>query len=47
MGEVMGAAGLTVGGFYAHFESKDALMLEAFNQLLAQRRASIDDLTNS
>ena len=40
----MGAAGLTVGGFYAHFESKDALMLEAFNQLLAQRRASIDDL---
>ncbi len=27
--EVMAAAGLTVGGFYAHFESKDALMLEA------------------
>ncbi|MBC8982936.1 TetR/AcrR family transcriptional regulator, partial [Pseudomonas lurida] len=26
VGEVMGAAGLTVGGFYAHFESKDALM---------------------
>ncbi len=44
VGEVMGAAGLTVGGFYAHFESKDALMLEAFSQLLAQRRASIDDL---
>jgi AcrR family transcriptional regulator len=40
----MGAAGLTVGGFYAHFESKDALMLEAFSQLLAQRRASINDL---
>ena len=38
VGEVMGAAGLTVGGFYAHFESKDALMLEAFKQLLAQRR---------
>ena len=44
VGEVMGAAGLTVGGFYAHFESKDALMLEAFTQLLAQRRASIDDM---
>ncbi|KRP74925.1 TetR family transcriptional regulator [Pseudomonas paralactis] len=44
VGEVMAAAGLTVGGFYAHFESKDALMLEAFSQLLAQRRASIDDL---
>jgi TetR/AcrR family transcriptional repressor of nem operon len=37
--DVMGAAGLTVGGFYAHFESKDALMLEAFSQLLSQRRA--------
>ncbi|MGY2293128.1 TetR/AcrR family transcriptional regulator [Pseudomonas sp. SDO528_S397] len=44
VGEVMGAAGLTVGGFYAHFDSKDALMLEAFKQLLAQRRASIDDI---
>jgi AcrR family transcriptional regulator len=39
--EIMGAAGLTVGGFYAHFESKEALMLEAFNQLLSQRRASV------
>ncbi|MFV3405124.1 TetR/AcrR family transcriptional regulator [Pseudomonas sp. NY15463] len=37
--QVMGAAGLTVGGFYAHFESKDELMLEAFSQLLAERRA--------
>ncbi|HDS1737582.1 MULTISPECIES: TetR/AcrR family transcriptional regulator [Pseudomonas] len=36
--QVMGAAGLTVGGFYAHFDSKDALMLEAFNQLLGERR---------
>ena len=44
VGEVLGAAGLTVGGFYAHFESKDALMLEAFTQLLARRRASIDDM---
>lgn len=37
--QVMGAAGLTVGGFYAHFDSKDELMLEAFGQLLAERRA--------
>lgn len=44
VGEVMGAAGLTVGGFYAHFESKDALMLEAFSQLLAQRRDLIADM---
>lgn len=36
--QVMGAAGLTVGGFYAHFESKDDLMLEAFDQLLQERR---------
>ncbi|MEJ5908272.1 TetR/AcrR family transcriptional regulator [Pseudomonas kermanshahensis] len=36
--QVMGAAGLTVGGFYAHFESKDELMLEAFRQLLGERR---------
>ncbi|MDF0732554.1 TetR/AcrR family transcriptional regulator [Pseudomonas entomophila] len=39
VGQVMAAAGLTVGGFYAHFESKDELMLEAFRQLLAERRA--------
>lgn len=44
VGEVMGAAGLTVGGFYAHFESKDALMLEAFSQLLAHRRGLIADM---
>lgn len=37
--QVMGAAGLTVGGFYAHFESKDELMLEAFSRLLRERRA--------
>jgi len=42
--EMMGAAGLTVGGFYAHFESKDALMLEAFNQLLSRRRALVAEI---
>ncbi|NQD97016.1 TetR/AcrR family transcriptional regulator, partial [Pseudomonas sp. CrR25] len=47
VGEVMGAAGLTVGGFYAHFESKDALMLEAFRQLLGQRRALLDQVDGS
>ncbi|RMQ41938.1 Transcriptional regulator [Pseudomonas cichorii] len=39
--EIMGAAGLTVGGFYSHFDSKEALMLEAFNRLLSQRRSAI------
>ncbi len=42
--DVMGAAGLTVGGFYAHFESKDALMLEAFTHLLNQRRALLSEV---
>jgi AcrR family transcriptional regulator len=44
VGEVMGAAGLTVGGFYAHFESKDALMLEVFQQMLCQRRELLGTL---
>jgi TetR/AcrR family transcriptional regulator, transcriptional repressor for nem operon len=34
---VMGAAGLTVGGFYAHFESKEALLLEALDEMLGTR----------
>lgn len=45
--EVMAAAGLTVGGFYAHFASKDALMLEAFRQLLERRRARLVELDAS
>lgn len=47
VGEVMGAAGLTVGGFYAHFESKDALMLEAFSRLLERRRSLLSELDRS
>jgi TetR/AcrR family transcriptional regulator, transcriptional repressor for nem operon len=30
VGDVMKDAGLTVGGFYKHFESRDALVTEAF-----------------
>ncbi len=37
VGEVMAAAGMTVGGFYAHFENKDALMLEALRGMIAGR----------
>lgn len=47
VGEVMGAAGLTVGGFYAHFESKDALMLEVFQQMLGRRRELIEEMDQS
>lgn len=35
--EVMAGAGLTVGGFYAHFENKDALMLETLRHLIQVR----------
>ena len=45
--QVMGAAGLTVGGFYAHFDSKDELMLEAFRQLLGERRALLAQIDPS
>ena len=41
VGEVMAGAGLTVGGFYAHFENKDALMLEALERVLADRREQL------
>jgi TetR/AcrR family transcriptional regulator, transcriptional repressor for nem operon len=37
--EVMEAAGLTHGGFYAHFKSKDALLVEALNSAFAHAGA--------
>ncbi len=36
--DIMAAAGLTHGGFYAHFPSKDALVAEATSQGLADSR---------
>lgn len=39
VGEVMAQAGLTVGGFYAHFDSKQSLMLEALGAVLGEQRA--------
>ncbi len=45
VGSVMKAAGLTHGGFYAHFKSKDALMIEAlldtFDRSPPPRRARL------
>lgn len=35
---VMRGAGLTVGGFYAHFKSKQALLMESLREMLALRR---------
>ena len=34
--EVMDEAGLTHGGFYAHFENRDAMLLEALEAAAAQ-----------
>ncbi|RKH04470.1 TetR/AcrR family transcriptional regulator [Corallococcus carmarthensis] len=36
---VMRAAGLTVGGFYAHFASKEALLAESLRAFMAVRKA--------
>src|SRR5687768_11600573 len=33
---LMAAAGLTHGGFYAHFKSKDALVAEAITEMFEQ-----------
>ncbi|XXF81093.1 TetR/AcrR family transcriptional regulator [Myxococcaceae bacterium GXIMD 01537] len=35
---VMRAAGLTVGGFYAHFSSKQALLVESLARIMSRRR---------
>jgi TetR/AcrR family transcriptional repressor of nem operon len=45
---VMRAAGLTVGGFYAHFGSKQALLIESLKRIMSGRRVEwfqgIEDL---
>ena len=41
--EVMASAGLTHGGFYRHFESKDALVAQACTAAFDQRLAAMDD----
>lgn len=40
--EVMAAAGLTHGGFYAHFGSKDALLVAAFERALGEMDGHIE-----
>ena len=37
--DIMGACGLTKGGFYAHFSSKEALYIETVRALLDRERA--------
>jgi TetR/AcrR family transcriptional repressor of nem operon len=43
---VMAAAGLTRGGFYRHFASKDQLVLEACGKTVLSRVASLELLIN-
>lgn len=42
---VMGAAGLTHGAFYAHFESRDALLLAGIDRMFEEGRARIQTET--
>jgi TetR/AcrR family transcriptional repressor of nem operon len=48
--KVMNAAGLTAGGFYAHFKSKDNLFAETLKQIMAEAKqnqeASIGPASN-
>jgi TetR/AcrR family transcriptional repressor of nem operon len=46
LARVMAAAGLTHGGFYRHFASKDQLVLEACSKTLVSLVASLELLTN-
>jgi len=41
VGDVMKGAGLTVGGFYAHFESKKALVDETLRSAIRETRAKL------
>jgi TetR/AcrR family transcriptional repressor of nem operon len=40
--DVMNEAGLTHGGFYRHFDGKDALMLAALEAAFAERHAALE-----
>lgn len=43
VGDVMGAAGLTHGGFYRHFADKQALLAEAFDSAVEQSVGRLDE----
>jgi TetR/AcrR family transcriptional regulator, transcriptional repressor for nem operon len=44
VGDVMGAVGLTHGGFYAHFASRDGMLVAAFERAFSEGRATIESL---
>jgi TetR/AcrR family transcriptional regulator, transcriptional repressor for nem operon len=43
--EIMGAAGLTHGGFYKHFDSRDDLVAEAVEAAIAEGEAGYREVT--
>lgn len=43
--EIMGAAGLTHGGFYKHFGSRDELIAEAVERALTDSESRVPELT--
>jgi TetR/AcrR family transcriptional repressor of nem operon len=46
--DIMASAGLTHGGFYGQFASKDALAVEAFDSALGEdRRGALDMLSRA
>jgi TetR/AcrR family transcriptional repressor of nem operon len=44
--EVMASAGLTHGGFYRHFASKDDLLAQALAAAFTERRAAMDQIAD-
>ena len=44
--ELMQAAGLTHGGFYAHFKSKDALLVEALEGVFQESKRTFQGVTD-
>jgi len=44
--EVMKEAGLTHGGFYAHFKSKDALLAETLDRIFTRAGVNVDKITD-
>lgn len=44
--ELMQAAGLTHGGFYAHFKSKDALLVEALETVFQESKRTFQGMTD-
>lgn len=45
--DIMKEAGLTHGAFYAHFESREAMLAEATNRACAESAAAVADIVSS